>query len=300
MSEVSVKLVKELRDRTNLGLDSCRKALIASSGDIDLAIEYLQKAGELKAAAVSGRIATEGRVICSVESKRASILELNCQTDFVAKGDQFNDIAHVISCGLLLGGKVESFEDIRKQLVAKTGENIVIRRHEVWEARNENSLLLSYVHAGDKIAVLMEIEAPTKEAYQSQDFADFGINCAMQVAAMKPLSVSKDDINVSILAKQKEIFMAQMMDDEKLKSKPQTALEKICEGKISKWFKDVTLLDQDSVVSEDKKSINSLREELSKKLGGDVKVHRFIRYELGEGLEKKQENLADEVAKLIG
>lgn len=284
---VDLTLVKELRERTKLGLNACREALIKSSNDIELAIDLLKKSGELKAADVAGRIATEGKVIAFINGNKGVILEVNCQTDFVAKGDEFSSFVKELALSLT-SNEVKDFEDSRKSLVAKTGENIVIRRQKLLE-KSDNDILLSYVHQGDKIAVLLQLETlPTEEAI------DFGDICAMQIAAMNPLAISPEDIPSDVSLKQKEIFMAQIEEDEKLKAKPLQAKENICLGKLNKWLKEVSLLEQECVISESKETMTSLL-----KKSGVKSIKKFIRFELGEGLDKKQSNLKDEVDQLL-
>lgn len=284
---VDLTLVKELRERTKLGLNACREALIKSSNDIELAIDLLKKSGELKAADVAGRIATEGKVIAFINGNKGVILEVNCQTDFVAKGDEFSSFVKELALSLT-SNEVKDFEDSRKSLVAKTGENIVIRRQKLLE-KSDNDILLSYVHQGDKIAVLLQLETlPTEEAI------DFGDICAMQIAAMNPLAISPEDIPSDVSLKQKEIFMAQIEEDEKLKAKPLQAKENICLGKLNKWLKEVSLLEQECVISESKETMTSIF-----KKSGVKSIKKFIRFELGEGLDKKQSNLKDEVDQLL-
>lgn len=284
---IDLTLVKELRERTKLGLNACREALIKSNNDIELAIDILKKSGELKAADVAGRIATEGKVIAYINGNKGLVAEVNCQTDFVAKGDEFSSFVKELALSLT-SNEVKDFEEARKSLVAKTGENIVIRRQELLE-KGENDILLSYVHQGDKIAVLLQLEAlPTEEAI------DFGDICAMQIAAMNPLAISPEEIPSDVSLKQKEIFLAQIEEDEKLKSKPLQAKENICLGKLNKWLKEVSLLEQECVISESKETMISLL-----KKSGVKSIKKFIRFELGEGLDKKQSNLKDEVAELL-
>jgi len=188
----------------------------------------------------------------------------------------------------LTSNEVKDFEDSRKSLVAKTGENIVIRRQKLLE-KSDNDILLSYVHQGDKIAVLLQLETlPTEEAI------DFGDICAMQIAAMNPLAISPEDIPSDVSLKQKEIFMAQIEEDEKLKAKPLQAKENICLGKLNKWLKEVSLLEQECVISESKETMTSIF-----KKSGVKSIKKFIRFELGEGLDKKQSNLKDEVDQLL-
>lgn len=282
---VDLKLVKELRDRTNIGMNDCRKALEESNGDIEVAIDLLKKWGELKGKEKANKIATEGKVgICANNSATQGIIfEVNCQTDFVANSPAFDILMQSFS---KLGGfSTDLFEEKRKELVAQTGENIVLRRMEKFVV-DRNSALCWYVHPGSKIAVMLEITSPAL----TRQILDFGDECAMQIAAMSPTVISKDDIPAEVLVRQRKIFEAQLQEE----NKPQAAWQKIIEGKFIKWRKDIVLLEQESI-RDSKKTIEQMRQDSGK----DVKIVRFVRFALGEGLEKKQEDLAAEVEKMV-
>lgn len=285
---VDLKLVKQLRDRTNLGMNDCKKALEESNSDIDAAIDLLKKWGELKGAEKAHKIATEGKVNTFSNNSESvvGIIELNCQTDFLANSKEFQNL---LDFSKMDNFSDEIFEQKRKELVAKTGENIVLRRKEIWNV-SKNSVIKSYVHPGSRLAVLLEASCEN----MTQEALSFVDDCAMQIAAMSPTSVSKDDISQDIIERQHAIFEAQLKEEKK----PEQAWPKIIEGKFAKWRKDTVLLEQESI-KEAKKSIEQIRQELSKKLGCEIKINRFIRYALGEGLEKTQENYSEEVAKLI-
>lgn len=286
---VDLKTVKELRDRTNLGMNDCKKALTEANGDIEAAIDLLKKWGDLKGKEKASRIATEGRIgiYSNNSSSLVGIFEVNCQTDFVAKSDEFKNLMFSFS-------KMDSFSDItfeqaRKELVAKTGENIVMRRKDIFTV-GKNCILRWYMHPGDRLGVLLEVQSSNL----SLDVVDFADECAMQVAAMSPAFVSKESIPADDLVRQRRIFEAQLKEE----GKPEQAWQKIIEGKFLKWRKEVVLLEQESI-KDSKKTIEDMRQELIKKIGADVKITRFVRYSLGEGIEKKQEDLGEEVAKLI-
>jgi elongation factor Ts len=180
--------------------------------------------------------------------------------------------------------------------VAKTGENTVVRRWDRLDATGAAGIVHAYVHMGGKLAVLLSAEAPTAAAAQGAPFKTFVENCAMQIAAMRPLHVHKGEVPGHLVDKQKEIFGAQLKEE----GKPEQSWAKIIEGKVAKWLNEITLHGQDNVWDQGKGTIDKLRQELSKELGGEVKLHGFVRLELGEGIEKKTDNLADEVAKLTG
>lgn len=283
---VDLKLVKELRDRTSLGMNDCKKALTESNGDIEAAIDLLKKWGELKGKERATKLATEGKIgiYANNSASFAGIYEVNCQTDFVANSPAFENLLNYLG-NKMNGFSLDEFEEKRKELVAKTGENIVLRRKEDFNV-SRNSALRWYVHPGSKLGVLVEVSAPllTRGA---MEFAD---EVALQIAAMAPLVVSKDDLPADMLVRQRRIFESQLEEEKK----PQIAWPKIIEGKFIKWRKDIVLLEQESI-KDNKKTIEQLRQEAGK----DVKIVRFVRYALGEGLEKKQEDLAAEVEKMI-
>jgi elongation factor Ts len=301
-------MVKELRERTQAGMADCKAALVEASGDMEKAVEVILKKGLVKAASRAGRIAAEGEVATWVapDQKLAVIVEVNCQTDFVALGDDFKgfvkgvlEVASKAPAGADLGtlpfpGKGETIEKVRAELVAKSGENTVVRRWALVEAKESHGIVHAYVHAGGKLAVLVHAEGPDPK---SADFKGFIDNVAMQVAAMNPVVVHKGEVTQGQIDKQKEIFTAQLREE--AKKPPEAQWPKVIEGKVNKWFSEVTLLGQENVWDPPAGTIDKIRLELGKKLGGEVKVHSFVRFSLGEGIEKKSEDLAAEVAKTI-
>jgi elongation factor Ts len=307
MADVTASMVKELRERTQAGMADCKNALVEAAGDMEKAVEVILKKGLAKAASRAGRVASEGEVATWVapDGKRGVVVEVNSQTDFVSRGEDFKTfvqnvlgVATKAAKGAELGaqkypGTDKTIEQVRAELVSKTGENMVIRRWAGLEAKEAHGLVHAYVHAGGKLAVLLHAEGPDAK---NADFRAFVDNVAMQVAAMRPTVVQKDEIVPAQVEKQKEIFLAQLKEEKK----PEQAWPKIMEGKVAKWFTEVTLLGQDNVWDPPAGTIEKIRAELSKKLGGEVKIHSFVRFELGEGIEKKVENLAAEVAKTIG
>lgn len=307
MAEINASMVKELRERTQAGMADCKSALIESGGDMDKAVELILKKGIVKAAARAGRVASEGEVATwlAPDGKRGVIVEINSQTDFVSRGDDFKAfVRNVVAAAAKTpkGADLESQKypgtdktvgTVRQELIAKTGENCVVRRWSVLEAKEAGGFVASYVHAGGKLAVLVHAEGPDANGAQLRGFVE---NVAMQIAAMDPLVVRRDDVAPSVVAKQREIFEAQLKEE----GKPQQAWPKIVDGKLAKWFTEITLLGQENVWGPPAGSVDQLRLELGKKLGGEVKIHAFVRFALGEGIEKKQEDLAAEVAKAIG
>ncbi len=308
MAEITVSMVKELRERTQAGMSDCKNALVEANGDLDAAVDVILKKGIVKAASRSGRIATEGevRTWVSKDGLGGLIVEVNCQTDFVARGDEFRnfvgnivDVAAALPKGADIGaqkypGTDRTVDDVRQEMVAKTGENTVIRRWDRIDAKGA-ALVHAYIHAGGKLAVLVHAEAPSAQARSSAEFVSFLDNCAMQVAAMSPIVAKKEQLAQSVIDKQKEIFAAQLKEE----CKPEQSWPKIIEGKLAKWFTEVTLLGQQNVWDPEKGTIEQIRQELSKKLEGEVVIHTFVRFGLGEGIEKKVDDLAAEVAKMM-
>ncbi len=308
MVEIKVSMVKELRERTQAGMADCKNALVEALGDMEKAVEVILKKGIVKAAARAGRVATEGevRTWVSPDDRYGVVVEVNCQTDFVARGDEFKgfvgkvvELASKAPVGTNLStlkypGTDKTVDAVRQEMVAKSGENTLIRRWERVDAKGPGGIVHSYVHMGGKLAVLLSAEAPTAEAAKNPSFRTFVENCAMQVAAMNPYFVHKDEVPAPHLEKQKEIFQAQLKEE----GKPEKSWAKIIEGKVAKWFTEITLHGQDNVWDPGKGTIDKLRQDLAKELGGEVKFHGFVRMHLGEGIEKKKDDLADEVAKL--
>jgi elongation factor Ts len=310
MADITASMIKELRERTQAGMSDCKNALVEAKGDMEQAVEVILKKGIVKAASRAGRVASEGevRTFVSSDAKYGVIVEVNCQTDFVARGDEFRgfvtkvtEVASKAPAGADLntlpfpgGGK--TVDAARQEMVAKTGENTVVRRWERLEAKGPHGLIHSYVHMGGKLAVLLSAEAPSADAMKGDEFRSFVENCSMQVAAMRPIVIRKEDVQAHHVDKQKEIFAAQLKEE----GKPEASWVKIIEGKVAKWFNEVTLHGQDNVWDPGKGTIDKLRQDLSKRLGGEVKLHGFVRIELGEGVEKKTDDLASEVAKLTG
>lgn len=308
MAAITPAMIKELRERTQAGMSDCKSALTEGEGDIEKAVEIILKKGIVKAASREGRVATEGEVRTWVdaEGKRGVIVEVNCQTDFVSRGDDFRGF--VTTCleaakGLKKGADLssatvggKSLDVIRQEMIAKTGENTVVRRWDTLDSKSPNEIVHAYIHMGGKLAVLIRAEAPNADARKNSEFTAFIDNCAMQIAAMNPAVIAKDQLTADMIEKQKGIYAGQLKEE----GKPEAAWPKIIDGKVAKWFTEVTLLGQDNVWSPDLGTIEKVRGELGKKLGGEVKLHEFVRFGLGEGIQKKTDDLAEEVAKLTG
>jgi len=286
MSNISVGSVKELRQRTGLGMMDCKKALDETNGDLDKAEDLLRLKSGNKASKLSNRVAAEGCVLININdnSTKAVILEINCETDFVARDKSFTDFANFTSSEFLksdsstinsiINKETENeIESMRKQLVMKLGENITIRRAQLIET---SSKFFSYIHNG-KIAVLLDASS-----------IDDGIgkDICMHIAAMKPLAVSQDELDSKIIEREKDLATAKAKE----LGKPAEMIDKIVDGSLRKFFAEVTLLNQ-KFVKDDKKTIKDILDAGS--------INNFIVYNLGEGIEKKDENFADEVQSQI-
>jgi len=309
MSQVSMQLVKELRDRTQAGLNDCKAALVEAEGHLENAVVIIQKKGLAKSVKRAGAVASEGVVVTQVspDGKHGAIVEVNIQTDFAARNPDFIAFADKVAQaalkakpGVELGaepfpGGSGSVEDARAALVGTLGENITVRR---WDRLSIDGagLVHSYVHMGGKIGVLLTVRTGTDAAAKAPAVEKFADDSAMQIAAMAPLFLSGSEIAADSRKKQAEIYEAQLAEE----GKPEAARPKIIEGKLAKWAKEVCLLEQQSVLDADK-TVEALRAALAKEVGADVTLSRFVRFERGEGIEKPTTpDFASEVAKMAG
>jgi elongation factor Ts len=282
---ISASMVKELRERTGAGMMECKKALTESNGDLDLAVENMRKSGLAKADKKAGRVAAEGRVAIEQSSDAAAMAEVNCETDFVANGEEFGGFASAIAKAVLAASpaSVEALNDVklasgetadlvRRNLVAKIGENITVRRIERYQAKG--TVFGAYIH-GTRIGVIVEMKGGNPVLAK---------DIAMHVAASRPLCVKPEQVSADVLDKEREIIRAQSADS----GKPAAIIEKMVEGRLKKFLAEVTLLGQPFV-----KDPEQTVEKLLKSAGAEVL--RFTRFEVGEGIEKKQEDFAAEV-----
>ena len=289
---ITAALVKELRERTGAGMMECKKMLTETDGDIDLAIEELRKRGAAQADKKAGRIAAEGTIVTLVDGDKAATVEVNCETDFVAKDENFVGFANAVAATVLanepadvealaalsIEGGDSTVEEARQGLIAKIGENISLRRFEVVTAQ-DGETLGAYQH-GNKIAVLVRLNGG------DQDLAK---DVAMHVAASKPVCISADDVPAELLEKEREIFAAQAAES----GKPAEIMEKMVEGRIRKYLNEVTLLGQAFVKDPDQSVEKLLRSNSATAL-------QFVRYEVGEGIEKKEDDFVSEVMAQAG
>ena len=305
--EITAAMVKELREMTGAGVMACKKALVETDGDYDKAIEVLREKGEATAVKKAGRIAAEGTVLAVVkEDKTAAIVEVNSETDFVAKNEKFRTyVANVAEQVLATNAThVEAFMDekwmfdesktVKEELVSQIaviGENMSIRR---FVKINSDGVVVPYIHAGGRIGVLVEADTTVI----NDEVKECLKNVAMQIAALNPKYTSRDEVSEDFIAHEKEILMAQIKNDPKEASKPEKVIEGMINGRINKEMKEICLLDQVYVKAEDgKQTVANYVAEVAKATGSDLKIKGFVRYETGEGIEKKSENFAEEVAK---
>lgn len=302
---ISASVVKELRERTGAGMMDCKRALTETDGDVDRAIELLREKGLAAAAKKAGRIASEGLVCTyiSEDMKSGSIVEVNCETDFVSANEDFVTLAKNIAVQAAetssttieeltsekyIADKSITITDAVTGLIAKLGENMSARRFEKFSI--ENGVVQSYIHGGGRIGVLVELSC----AKQDDSLVKIAKDIAMQIAAASPLFLDNTCVDNETLEKEKEIYRVQALNE----GKPEKIVEKMVMGRVNKYYKEVCLLEQVWVKNADYTITKYLQEE-SKKLGAEINVTRFVRFERGEGIEKKEENFAEEVARQV-
>ena len=308
MANITAAMVKELREMTGAGMMDCKKALGETDGDMDAAVEFLRKNGQAKAEKKAGRIAAEG--LCKVivkDDKTAAVVEVNSETDFVAKNEEFQNFVAAVAEQAINSDAADmdaflseswnqdsskTVKDALVEKVAKIGENLSIRRFEKVTA--EHGLVVSYTHGGGRIGVIVEADTDVV----NDAIKEAMTNVAMQIAALSPKYVSTADVSEEYKAHEKEILMAQIANDPKMAGKPDQVLAKIAEGKVGKYYKENCLLEQE-FVKDGSMNVQKYVDSVAKKLGADIKVTAFIRYAKGEGLEKKEENFADEIANMV-
>lgn len=296
--------VKNLREMTGVGMMDCKKALTASDGDMDKAVEWLREKGMAASAKKAGRIAAEGMAYAAVIDGVGVVVEVNAETDFVGKNEKFVDFvkgvaATVAACkpadlealmACKYNGTDLTVEQQQQEMVLVIGENIKVRRF----ARYDTGLNVPYVHMGGRIAVLVNLETESTDAA----VVELGKDIAMQIAALNPTYKDKSDVSEEFIEKEKEIRLAQAKEDPKNAKKPDAIIEKIVMGGIGKYFKEICLLQQ-PFVKDDKVSVEEHIAAVAKQVGASIKLVNYTRFEKGEGIEKRQDDLAEEVAKLI-
>ena len=309
MAAVTAAMVKDLREMTGAGMMDCKKALAATDGDMDKAVDFLREKGLAGAQKKAGRIAAEGIVdtIVSSDGKSAVAVEVNSETDFVAKNEKFRNYVHEVA-EQALTTKAENIDAFLAEkcatdssltvaeklssMISIIGENMHIRR---FTQLTENAgFVESYIHAGGRIGVLLAVETDVV----NDSIKEMAKNICMQVAALKPLYTSDKEVDADYLAREKEILLAQIKNDPKEASKPEKVIEGMIQGRLNKELKEICLLDQVYVKAEDgKQSVAKYVEQVAKNNSAKITIKSFVRFETGEGLEKKQEDFAAEVAK---
>ena len=310
MADITAAMVKELREMTGVGMMDCKKALTETDGDMEKAVEMLREKGLAASAKKAGRIASEGMVEIhlSEDNKSGAIVEVNSETDFVAKNQVFRDyVAAVAKQASETSAKdMDAFfeekwavdpqytvKEALSQQVAVIGENLNIRRFEKYE-KAQAGKLVSYVHGGGRIGVLIEL-ACEKEC---DELVELGKNVAMQIAALKPQFITEKDVPADFIEKETEILTAQAKNDPKNANKPDNIIAKMIEGRLKKELKEFCLVDQPYVKDGDL-TVQKYIDSVAKEIGADIQIVRYVRFETGEGLEKKDENFAEEVAKAM-
>ena len=302
---ISAKDVMELRRQTDCGMMECKKALVKADGDINKAIEILREEGLATAAKKAGRIAAEGMVYAVATANGAVVVEVNAETDFVAKNDKFvvftKDLANVVAeqkpadVEALMACKTENGETVDealKNLILVIKENIKVRRFTRYEG-----VCSAYVHGGGTHGILVNFET-TNDIDAKDEFVAYGKDIAMQVAAANPGYVDEASVPAEVVAKEKEIMLAQMAQDPKTANKPEAVKEKMIQGKIKKFFKENCLVDQEFVKDGDL-TVAQYTAKVAKDLGGEIKIVKFARFVKGEGLEKRADDFASEVASMV-
>jgi len=299
--------VKNLREMTGVGMMDCKKALTESDGDIDKSVEWLREKGLAAAQKKAGRIAAEGIAYADVFGSIGVVVEVNAETDFVAKNDTFveftknvasviakenpADIDALMACKYP-GGNL-TVEQMQQEKVLVIGENIKIRRF----VRYETGLSVPYVHMGGRIGVIINMDVAAGFESNS-DVVELGKDLAMQIAAMNPIYRDKSDVDSSVIEKEKEILMIQAKEDPKNATKPDNIIEKLIMGRVGKYYEENCLMQQ-SFVKGDKISVEQHVAAVSKAIGSKIAINGFTRFEKGEGIEKKQEDFAAEIASLV-
>ena len=304
MAAITAAMVKDLREQSGAGMMDCKKALAECDGDMDAAFELLRKNGAAKAEKKASRIAAEGICKVVVEGNTAVVLEVNSETDFVAKNEKFQTYvekvakqilnSNVTTIDELLAEKwaedsSKTVNDVHVEMVATIGEKLSLRR---FEKVTSDGFVVSYTHGGGRIGVIVDMAGAESDAAK-----EAATNLAMQIAALNPKYVSRNEVSADYIDHEKEILLAQIMNDPKESQKPEKVINGMIEGRVSKELKEICLLDQVYVKAEDgKQTVAKYLEQVSKETGSELTVKRFVRFETGEGLEKKNEDFAAEVA----
>ena len=307
MSEVTASLVKELRDKTGAGMMDCKNALVETNGNIEESIDWLRKKGISGAEKKSARVAADGVIAVSINTDAAALVEINSETDFVSRNPDFQKFAKIISEIALIN--VQTIEELKKakyldsgksveealtDLIGLIGENIVLRRSSLLKNLN-NNIFSSYIHGQvneglGKIGVILSLESNI----DSDKIKDLGKQIAMHIAASKPMAISSDDVDPEVIERERSILVEQAKDS----GKPDNIIEKMVDGRISKFFSEITLLDQTWVIDGESK-VSKIIQDLEKDLSCNILIKDFKYFVLGEGIEVEKKDFATEVAEQI-
>ena len=304
MANIGVKEIKELMTLTGVGMMDCKKALVEADGDTEKAVLILREKGLATQAKKSGRVAAEGIVASVVEGNVGVVLEVNIETDFAANNEEFKAFVNAVAKTIIeknpadvealkvmtISGGDKSVEETLQDLFIKIRENMVIRRFQRLEG-----VLVPYVHGAGSIGVMVKIDTDL----DAEKVFTVGKDCALQVAAMNTGYLNREAVPASVLDEEKKIILSQMAEDPKMANKPEQVKLKIAEGKIGKYYSENCLLEQ-AFVKDDKVSVGKYVENAAKELGGKIAVVEFVRFERGEGVEKKEDDFAAEVAAMTG
>ena len=304
----TAKDVQALREKTGVGLMDCKKALVEADGDMDKAVDILREKGLASAAKKASRVAAEGVVAAYSDATAGALVEINCETDFVAKGEPFVNLSNKVAktvvaakpadVDALLATKAvdsdKTVEEEVQEVFLALRENMKVRRFALVEGHTS-----TYIHAGGTVGVLVAFDVDDATA-ANPEFDVMGKNVAMQIAAMNPSYLDEASVPAEVIEKEKGILIAQMKEDPKMANKPEQVLAKIVEGKIGKFYKENCLLNQEFVRSDlFEGAVNGYVNSVAKALGADIKVTNFVRFEKGEGIEKKEDNFAAEIASMM-
>ena len=305
---VTAAMVKELREMTGAGMMDCKKALAATDGDMDKAIDFLRERGLAAAEKKSARIAAEGVVYTYYDeaAKKAVTVEVNSETDFVAKNDKFMDFVKGVARTIIAtapadvealcayDGTDRTVTETLNDLILSIGENMKIRRFEVMDG-----VVATYIHAGGSVGVMVGFDVADESKAATDEFKVMGKDVAMQIAAMSPSYLDEASVPAEVIEHEKGILSAQLKEDPKMANKPEQVLEKIAAGKLGKFYKENCLVDQEFVKAENHENVQTYINNVAKALGTEIKCTGFVRMMKGEGLEKREENFAEEIAKQI-
>ena len=304
----TAKDVQALREKTGVGMMDCKKALVEADGDMDKAVDILREKGLASAAKKASRVAAEGVVAAYSDATAGALVEINCETDFVAKGEPIVNLSNKVAktvvaakpadVDALLATKAvdsdKTVEEEVQEVFLALRENMKVRRFALVEGHTS-----TYIHAGGTVGVLVAFDVDDATA-ANPEFDVMGKNVAMQIAAMNPSYLDEASVPAEVIEKEKGILIAQMKEDPKMANKPEQVLAKIVEGKIGKFYKENCLLNQEFVRSDlFEGAVNGYVNSVAKALGADIKVTNFVRFEKGEGIEKKEDNFAAEIASMM-